>query len=110
MAPTIPLSVEIYENPGYQALEPVITPAVALDSNPDFIELHPLCEIDASNIEAVKTVAWDTPSRNRESNYSCQDYALDVLARLDWEFIVDATRDEYRSNLAGLRTMRDSWQ
>ncbi|KAL4800898.1 hypothetical protein BDV19DRAFT_352300 [Aspergillus venezuelensis] len=134
MAPTVPVSVAIYETTGikhyslYLGAEndaektilhilgarqryfpQIITPATAPDSNIDFIELHRLCKIDASSIENVKTVAWGTPIRNHEPDYSCQDYVLDVLANLVREAIVDKTNNGFSTNLEGLKSKRESW-
>ncbi|CEL01027.1 hypothetical protein ASPCAL00619 [Aspergillus calidoustus] len=46
---------------------------------PDLIELCPLCDAGASKLEALKNIAYATPIRNEEADYSCQDYVLDVL-------------------------------
>ncbi|KAL4914311.1 hypothetical protein BDW62DRAFT_145115 [Aspergillus aurantiobrunneus] len=134
MAATIPLSVAIYDNPGImhwslyieaensadktvvhvigarQRYFPQIrTPSDARNST-SLIELCPLCEIDATKIEAVKNIAYETPIRNDEADYSCQDFVLDVLERLERQLIVNRANSDYRRNKAALSAKRQSWQ
>ncbi|PGH13675.1 hypothetical protein AJ79_03524 [Helicocarpus griseus UAMH5409] len=134
MPPTITLIVSIYDNPGIKHwnlfidapgeadkttiqllgarqryFRDVRTPsdARALDS---LIEACNLCEIDASMIEAVKNIAWDTPVRNEEADYSCQDFVLDVLERLEAEGIINGENGDYKRNKEIVKTKRESWQ
>lgn len=87
----------------------VKTPSDAriLDS---LIELRALCEFDATKIDEVKTIAWDTPIRNDESDYSCQDFVLDVLEKLEEQNIIDGASDEYQRNKAAIVAKRESWK
>lgn len=87
----------------------VRTPSDARISN-SLIKLCTLCEIDATKIDTVKNIAWNTPIRNEESDYSCQDFVLDVLERLEDEDIVDANNLEYKSNKDAIKAKRESWQ
>lgn len=68
-----------------------------------------MCEIDEGKVEAVKRIAWDTRIRNEERDYSCQDYVLDVLGRLEGEGIVDASDGEYVRNKDVIMGKRESW-
>ncbi|KAL4928766.1 uncharacterized protein BDV17DRAFT_291394 [Aspergillus undulatus] len=136
MAPSMfALSVAIYNNPGIKHwslfletendadrtiihivgprqryFPQIITPATAPGSNLDFIELHSMCETDETTVETIKSIAWDTPTRNDESDYSCQDFVLDVLVRLEHASVIDATKNGYMSNKATLKAKRESWE
>src|SRR5690349_10674970 len=108
---TIPLMVAIYDNPGIKHwslflkaesnadktiihllggprqryFRDVRAPSDACISN-SLIELCFLCDIDASQIDAVKELAWVIPLRNEQCNdYNCQDFILDLLDRLEEE-------------------------
>ncbi|KAL3474336.1 hypothetical protein BJX99DRAFT_260443 [Aspergillus californicus] len=134
MPSTIPLKVAIYDNPGIlhwslfidvektsenttiqilgarQRYFPEIkTPAEARISN-SLIELRTLCAIDVAAIETVKNIAYATPIRNHEADYSCQDFVLDVLNRLEEELIIDKNSVDYKSKRDALKAKRESWQ
>ncbi|KAJ0417394.1 hypothetical protein BJY00DRAFT_315865 [Aspergillus carlsbadensis] len=133
MSRTAPLSVALYDNPGILHWSLYIETANDADKTtiqilgarqryfpdiktpsdarllPDLIELCPLCEIDASKFEAAKNVAYDTPIRNDEADYSCQDYALDVLGRLEEHGIIDLGDGDYRRNKMAVVAKRQSW-
>lgn len=134
MPSTIPLKVAIYDNPGImhwsifidankdsektiihvlgarQRYFPEIrTPSDARISN-SLIEIHTLCDIDETAIETVKNIAYNTPIRNSEADYSCQDFVLDVLNMLESEFIIDGNSADYKSKRAALKAKRESWQ
>ncbi|KAJ5611503.1 hypothetical protein N7528_008608 [Penicillium herquei] len=132
MASTIPISVAIYENPvilhwslfletenyhektiihvlgARQKYFPAIsTPRDARNSKA-LIEILPLCRVDATKLENLKNVAWDTRIRNDLADWSCQDYILDVLDRLEEAFIIN--RDsEYTENKKKVAAKRESW-
>ncbi|PGH36929.1 hypothetical protein GX50_00163 [[Emmonsia] crescens] len=133
MTSTIPLMVAIYDNPGIKHwslyidgedktgktiihilgarqryFRDVRTPSDARISN-SLIELCALCEIDVAKIDTVKNIAWNTPVRNEEFDYSCQDFVLDVLDRLEEEDIIDADSGDYKSNKNSLKSKRESW-
>ncbi|KAK2813704.1 hypothetical protein FQN50_000102 [Emmonsiellopsis sp. PD_5] len=134
MASTIPIKAAIYENPGInhwslfidaeeKALKTIIhllgarqryflgvrTPSDARISN-SLIELHPLCEIDATKIDDIKNFAWDMPIHNDRSDYSCQDFVLEILDKLEGEGIIDRENDDYQNNKGALKAKRESWQ
>ncbi|KAK2780745.1 hypothetical protein FQN53_001013 [Emmonsiellopsis sp. PD_33] len=134
MAPTIPLKTAIYENPGIkhwslfigardETRKTVIqllgarqryfldvkTPSDAGILN-SLIELHPLCEIDEPRIDDITNIAWDTPVRNDKSDYSCQDFILEILERLEEEHIIAAENGDYQRNKNALTAKRESWQ
>ncbi|KAK2734485.1 hypothetical protein FQN55_002655 [Onygenales sp. PD_40] len=134
MASTIPLKTAIYENPGIKHWSLFIdakeethktiihllgarqryfldvrTPSDARISN-SLIELHPLCEIDATKIDDIRNIAWDTPVRNDKSDYSCQDFILEILERLEEEHIIAAEDGDYQRNKSALAAKRESWQ
>ncbi|KAJ5780245.1 hypothetical protein N7457_005405 [Penicillium paradoxum] len=133
MALTIPLSVAIYDNPGImhwslyleadndddktiihvlvarQKYFPDIrTPSDARISS-SLIELLCLCQVDASKIEIIKNIARATPIRNELADWSCQDYVLDILKRLERALIIDATDGEYIMNSEAIAAKRESW-
>ncbi|OJD20254.1 hypothetical protein ACJ73_08413 [Blastomyces percursus] len=134
MAPNIPLMVSIYDNPGIkhwslfinaeeEAQKTIIhllgarqnyfldvrTPSNARISN-SLIELCTVCKIDAAKIETVKNIACDTPVRNETADYSCQDFVLDVLERLEDEGVIGAKDDDYKKNKDTIKAKRESWQ
>lgn len=134
MPSTIPLMVAIYSNPGInhwglfvdaedkadntiihllggrrQYFRDVRTPSDARISN-SLIELCSLCQIDAANIDTVKNIAWNTPVRNTESDYSCQDFVLEVLDRLEREGVIDAGSIDYKTKKDMLKAKRESWK
>ncbi|BCS29498.1 uncharacterized protein APUU_71068S [Aspergillus puulaauensis] len=78
-------------------------------TSPSLVELCPVCEISVELVEAVKRIAWDTRIRNEERDYSCQDYVLDVLGRLEGEGIVDARDGGYLRNKDVIMGKRESW-
>ncbi|OGM48782.1 hypothetical protein ABOM_003056 [Aspergillus bombycis] len=133
MAPTIPLSVAIYDNPGImhwslyieanndadktiihvlgarqQYFPDIRTPSDARISN-SLIELLPLCQIDATKIEILKNIAYATPIRNDLADWSCQDYVLDILDKLEDVLIIDAKDAGYVSNKEAVAAKRESW-
>jgi hypothetical protein len=76
---------------------------------PDLIELCPLCDADASKLEALKNIAYATPIRNEEADYSCQDYVLDVLLRWEEHGIIYAEDEQYKRKKAAVAGRRESW-
>lgn len=131
MASTIPLQVAIYDNPRIKRWSLFIeakddarkakihifgvrhnyflevrTPSDTRGS----AEVCPLCQIDESEIRAVEDVAYDTPIFNDKSDYSCQDFVLDVLARLEDKGLVDADSSDYKTNKDAVQAKRESWQ
>ena len=133
MPSTIPLKVAIYENPGIKHwslfidaadsdnktiihllgarqkyFREVRTRSDAAVSN-SLIELCSVCEMDASKLETVKNIAWETPVRNEESNYSCQDFVLEVLERLEDEGII-IDRGDYQRKMETIKAKRESWK
>ncbi|KAJ5383819.1 hypothetical protein N7517_001730 [Penicillium concentricum] len=133
MASTIPLFVAIYDNPGImhwslyleadndddktiihvlgarQKYFPNIrTPSDARNSS-SLIELLYLCQIDASKIEIIKNIAYDTPIHNEMADWSCQDYVLDILERLEDAFMIDATDNDYIIKREAVAAKRESW-
>ncbi|KAF3020005.1 hypothetical protein E8E15_007202 [Penicillium rubens] len=133
MASTVPLKVAIYENPGIKHWSLFIDAADRDDKTTiqllgaqqkyfcqvsarsdssisnSLIELCSLCEIDASKIDTVKNIAWDTPVRNEESDYSCQDFVLEILDRLEEKGIILNGRD-YQNNKEAVKAKRESWK
>lgn len=134
MASTIPLMVAIYDNPGIKHWSLFInaedktdktiihllgahqryfcevrTPSDARISN-SLIELCTLCEIDTSKIPTVKNIAWHTPVHNERPDYSCQDFILDILDRLEDEDIIDADNGDYKTNKDAIKAKRESWE
>ncbi|KAK2801101.1 hypothetical protein FQN49_008917 [Arthroderma sp. PD_2] len=134
MTSTIPLMVAIYDNPGIKHwslfidaedkpkktiihllgarqryFRDVRTPSDARISN-SLIELCALCEIDAAKIEMIKNIAWNTPVRNEEADYSCQDFVFDILEKLEDENIIDADIGDYKTRKNALKAKRESWQ
>ncbi|KAJ5958916.1 uncharacterized protein N7479_006066 [Penicillium vulpinum] len=133
MASTIPLSVAIYDNPGImhwslyleadnyddktiihvlgarqKYFPDVRTPSDARSSSA-LIELLYLCQIDASKIEVIKNIAYATPIKNELADWSCQDYVLDVLKRLERALIIDTTDGDYIINRQAVAAKRESW-
>ncbi|KAL2800112.1 hypothetical protein BJX66DRAFT_332257 [Aspergillus keveii] len=76
---------------------------------PDLIELMPLCDVYATKIEALKNIAYATLIRNDEADYSCQDYVLDVLGRLEEHGIIDPANEEYKRNKMAVVAKQQSW-
>ncbi|EFE42344.1 hypothetical protein TRV_02950 [Trichophyton verrucosum HKI 0517] len=136
MAPTVPLMIVIYDNPGIKHWSLFIdaeekpaktlihllgarqryfrdvrtpTPSDARNSG-SVVELCALCEIDADKTEAIKNIAWGTPVRNEELDYSCQDFVLDVLEGLERADIVDAGNPDYQRNKGIVKAKREAWQ
>ena len=134
MASTVPLVVAIYDNPGIKhwslfidsedkADKTIIhllgsrqcyfcnvrTPSDARNSN-SLIELCTVCRIDSIKIDAIKNIARNTRVRNEQSDYSCQDFILDLLDRLEEEDIIDANSGNYRRNKDAIKAKRESWQ
>lgn len=131
--PTIPLKIAIYQNPGIKHWSLFIDAAetgektiihllgarhkyfievrARSDANisNSLIELCSLCEIDASNIETVKGIAYETPIRNDISDYSCQDFILEVLDKLEQNGIIVDTAD-YRGKKRTIKEKREAWQ
>ncbi|EFQ97901.1 hypothetical protein MGYG_00938 [Nannizzia gypsea CBS 118893] len=134
MAPTTPLMVAISDNPGIKHWSLFIDTEQKPDKtiihllgarqryfrdvrirsdareSTSLVELCPLFEIETAKIEAVKNIAWETPVRNEESDYSCQDFILDVLGRLEAAKIVDAGDADYQRNKGVVRSKREAWQ
>ncbi|KAF9891442.1 hypothetical protein FE257_003908 [Aspergillus nanangensis] len=133
MASTVLISVAIYENPGIlhwslfietanasektiihvlgarQKYFPAIsTPRDARNSR-SLIEILPLCRVDASEVEKLKNIAYDTPIRNELADWSCQDYVLAVLRRLEIASIIDGTENDYLRNKQAVAAKRESW-
>ncbi|OQE37828.1 hypothetical protein PENCOP_c009G02057 [Penicillium coprophilum] len=133
MASTIPLSVAIYENPGImhwslyleadktddktiihvlgarQKYFPNIrTPSDARNST-SLVELLYLCQINVAKVETIKTIAYATPIRNELADWSCQDYVLDILRRLERALIINATDGNYIRNKEVVAAKRESW-
>ncbi|CAG7974180.1 unnamed protein product [Penicillium salamii] len=132
MSSTIPLSVAIYDNPGIlhwslyieadndadktiiqilgarQRYFPNIKTSDARDVS-DLIEVLHLCRIDASKIESAKNIAYDTPIRNDVADWSCQDYVLAVLDRLEDGLVIDGRDSDYIRNKAVVAAKRESW-
>lgn len=133
MASTVPILVAIYDNPGIthwslfietendaektrihvlgarQRYFPVIsTPSDARTAD-SLIELLPLCPIETSKLEILKNIAYDTPIRNDLADWSCQDYVLAILDRLEGASVIDATNDEYVTNKRTVSAKRESW-
>ncbi|CAG8935744.1 unnamed protein product [Penicillium salamii] len=132
MSSTIPLSVAIYDNPGIlhwslyieadndadktiiqilgarQRYFPNIKKSDARDVS-DLIEVLHLCRIDASKIEIAKNIAYDTPIRNDVADWSCQDYVLVVLDRLEDGLVIDGRDSDYIRNKAVVAAKRESW-
>ncbi|EGD84523.1 hypothetical protein H112_08230 [Trichophyton rubrum D6] len=134
MASTVPLMIAIYDNPGIKHwslfidaeekpaktiihllgarqryFRDVRTPSDARNSA-SVVELCALCEIDASKIETIKNIAWETPVRNEEPDYSCQDFVLDVLEGLERADIVDAENPDYQRNKGIVKAKREAWK
>lgn len=133
MTSPVPLKVAIYENPGIKHWSLFIDAADRDDKTTiqllgaqqkyfcqvsarsdssisnSLIELCSLCKIDASKIETVKNIAWDTPVRNGESDYSCQDFVLEVLDRLEESGII-LNGGDYQSNKEAVKAKRESWK
>jgi hypothetical protein len=88
-------------------------PDIKIPSNarllPDLIELMPLCDVDATKIEALKNIAYATPIRNDEADYSCQDYVLDVLGKLEEHGIIEPANKEYKRNKMAVVAKQQSW-
>ncbi|KAJ5481553.1 hypothetical protein N7475_000365 [Penicillium sp. IBT 31633x] len=133
MASTIPLSVAIDDNPGImhwslyleadnnddktiiqvlgarQKYFPNIRTRADARSSSSLIELLYLCHIDVSKFENIKNIAYDTPIRNDMADWSCQDYVLDILTRLESALIIDATDVDYIRNRQAVAAKRESW-
>ncbi|PGG95464.1 hypothetical protein GX51_08238 [Blastomyces parvus] len=133
MASTVPLKVAIYQNPGIKHWSLFIDAAemaektiihllgarrkyfmevrARSDANisNSLIELCSLCEIDASNVEAVKMIAQETPIRNEVSDYSCQDFILEVLDRLETSGAIPDNAD-YQTMKRILKEKREAWK
>lgn len=71
------------------------TPAGDVPVSTSPVEMCPVCNIETSRIETVKNIVWDTPVPNELSDYSCQDFVIELLDRLEGEGIVDGTDGHY---------------
>ncbi|KAJ5281031.1 hypothetical protein N7478_006403 [Penicillium angulare] len=113
MASTVPLSVAIYDNPSIMHWSLFIktnnlsdktiihvlgarqryfldvrTPSDARTSA-SLIAILPLCRINASKIQTLNNVVYATPIRNDLADWSCQDFGLNVLDKLEEALIID---------------------
>ncbi|KAJ5109277.1 hypothetical protein N7456_005952 [Penicillium angulare] len=132
MATMIPVSVATYKNPGIlhwslfietegvdktiiqvlgarQKYFPDIRRAPDARISDSLIELLPLCRIDASKIEVLKNIAYDTPIRNDLTDWSCQDYVLAVLDRLEEASIINTMDGNYIRRKEEVAAKRESW-
>ncbi|KAG5208239.1 hypothetical protein GTR04_5783 [Trichophyton interdigitale] len=134
MAPTTPLMVAISDNPGIKHWSLFIDTEQKPDKtiihllgarqryfrdvrirsdvreSTSLVELCPICEIDTYKVEAVKNIAWDTPVRNEEADYSCQDFIIDVLEKLEQANIVNAEDPDYQRNKGIVKAKREAWK
>ena len=133
MTSTVPIWVAIHENPGImhwslfldtkEAADKTIIqilgarqkyfPSIRTPSNPrdlnSLIELLPLCQIDMSKVESIKGIADATTIHNELADWSCQDYVLELLDRLETAGIISATDEEYAKNKKAVAAKRESW-
>ncbi|KAJ5338877.1 hypothetical protein N7452_005605 [Penicillium brevicompactum] len=133
MAPTIPLSVAIDENPGIlhwslfieaendddttiiqvlgarQRYFPEIRERWDPRRLDSLLELLPLCRVDVGKIEMLKNIAYATPIRNDLADWSCQDWILAVLGKLEDASIIDAADGDYIRNKEVVAAKRESW-
>ncbi|KAJ5727399.1 hypothetical protein N7493_005219 [Penicillium malachiteum] len=133
MSPTIPLSVAIYENPGIlhwslfieaenddaktkihvlgarRRYFPVISPRSDARNSDSLIELLPLCQVEEGKIEIIKNIAYDTPIRNDLDDWSCQDYVLNIVDRLEEALILNPEDKDYIRNKEAVAAKRESW-
>ncbi|OJD26247.1 hypothetical protein ACJ73_02383 [Blastomyces percursus] len=133
MTSTVPLKVAIYQNPGIKHWSLFIDAAETAEKtiihllgarrkyfievrarsdaniSNSLIELCSLCEIDTSNVEAVKIIAHETPIRNEVSDYSCQDFILEVLDKLETNGVIPDNAD-YQSKKRVLKGKREAWK
>ncbi|KKZ60490.1 hypothetical protein EMCG_04854 [[Emmonsia] crescens] len=104
MVSTVPLQVAIYDNPGIKHWSLFID--AKEEANKTIIHL---LSAHATKIKAVKNITWNTPVHNKKSDYSCQDFVLDILERLEEDEIIDVSGN-YKKNQDALKAKRGSWQ
>ncbi|KAL4947380.1 hypothetical protein BDW69DRAFT_190244 [Aspergillus filifer] len=112
MSSTVPISVAIYENPGIMHWSLFIEAESDDEKTIAHVPHRAHSAVQCRRIEnqTIKNIAWDLPVRNGEPDYSCQDYVLDLLAKLEKEFIIDRSNDDYRRKKAALAAKRESWE
>ncbi|KAL4778235.1 hypothetical protein BJX76DRAFT_352770 [Aspergillus varians] len=59
-----------------------------------------------SNIKRVKSAARQVPVDNETSKWDCQDYVLEILDRLQDDYILDENNKDYQEARKELRTKR----
>lgn len=59
-----------------------------------------------SDIERVKSAARQVPVDNETSEWDCQDYVLEILDRLQDDYVLDEDDEDYREARKELRTKR----
>ncbi|KAJ5960597.1 uncharacterized protein N7479_007747 [Penicillium vulpinum] len=60
------------------------------------VELLPLYDVDATQINSIKTVASQVAVHNEIRGWNCQDYVLDLLEALENEAIMNSKDAGYK--------------
>jgi hypothetical protein len=61
-------------------------------------EMVYLCDVDASDIPAIKDAAENAVIHNESPGYNCQDYVLELLDALEEHGIIDNSDANYITN------------
>ena len=54
-----------------------------------------MCEVNAQDVEALKSTVSTVPVDNENMSWDCQEYVIDILDKLEEECIVDGTGKAY---------------
>lgn len=84
------------------------TPSNARTST-HLVQLLPLCHVDAGKVEMLKNIAYATPIHNELADWSCQDFVLEVLVKIEEARIINRYDADYRRNKAAIAAKRESW-
>ncbi|KAK2846321.1 hypothetical protein FQN49_005845 [Arthroderma sp. PD_2] len=68
------------------------------------LELHRICDIDASKVPDIAGIAEKVPIRNDIPSWNCQDFVFDVVNALEGQVEMD---DGYKERLESLRLKQD---